>query len=66
MTPEAPLIVQDTKKDERFFDNPLVTGAPHYIFNIVIHLVTRQGDGLGTLCVIDNHQRNFTEGQLET
>ncbi len=42
------LIVPDATKDNRFHDNPLVTP---------------DGFGLGTLCVIDRVPRTLTDGQ---
>jgi serine phosphatase RsbU (regulator of sigma subunit) len=57
------MIVPDSRKDERFFDNPLVKGEPHVIFYAGIPLVSPNGYSLGTLCVIDNKPREFSEKQ---
>ncbi len=59
------LIVEDSREDSRFHDNPLVTGSPYVIFYVGIPLVNPRGLALGTLCVIDNHPRNIEPLQLK-
>ncbi len=56
-----PLIVLDSRIDERFAGNPLVTSAPHVIFYLGFPLITRDGHALGTLCVIDSRPRAMVE-----
>lgn len=43
LEPERLLIVPDTTKDRRFFDNPLVTDNPHIRFYAGAPLLTGQG-----------------------
>ena len=58
-------IIQDTRKDERFYDNPLVTGDPNIIFYAGVPLTNSAGLPLGTLCVIDHKPNTLNETQLK-
>ena len=60
-----PLIVADTLRDERFHDNPYVTGPPHIRFYAGHPLVVGERSRIGTLCLIDDRPREFTDGNVQ-
>ena len=57
--------VQNALEDERFADNPLVTGELDVRFYAGIPLTTSDGLNLGTLCVLDHVPRKLDENQLQ-
>lgn len=56
----SPLIVEDAQTDERFRDNPYVTGNPNIRFYAGIPLETKGGQRVGTLCILDDKPRKIT------
>ena len=58
------MVVPDVKQDERFFDNPLVTGEPHIQFYAGAPLKLPGGQNVGTLCLIDNKPRTLDDIDL--
>ena len=58
-------VVPDASKDERLRNNPQVTGDLHLRFYAGAPLITREGQALGTLCVVDRRPRQLSEAQME-
>tara|TARA_R110002051_G_scaffold172583_1_gene242895 strand:- start:62 stop:1432 length:1371 start_codon:yes stop_codon:yes gene_type:complete len=58
-------MIEDTRLDARFKDNPLVTGRPDIIFYAGVPLKNSLGLPLGTLCVIDHEPRILSKNQIE-
>ena len=52
------MVVPDASADDRFHDNPLVTGPARLRFYAGVRLLSPQGLPLGALCVIDNRPRH--------
>jgi hypothetical protein len=55
--------VQDASKDERFHDNPFVTGEHGIRFYAGCPILSPGGHKIGTICVIDHTPRKLTPQQ---
>jgi PAS domain S-box-containing protein len=64
-TPDSIFLIEDSTKDERFKDNPLVKGDPNVVFYAGVPLVDKEHFALGTLCVIDNKPKKLSDAQLD-
>ena len=60
---EKPLVVNDASHDERFYDNPFVTGAPFIRFYAGAPILV-DGYPLGSVCVIDTEPREISKKHL--
>lgn len=58
------LLVEDASKDERFFDNPDVTGGLKVAFYAGAPIFSPNGYALGSVCAIDNVPRKLTDQQI--
>ncbi|GAB2805737.1 GAF domain-containing protein [Ferruginibacter profundus] len=55
--------VEDAARDDRFFDNPLVSGEHKVRFYAGAPIVSTAGYKLGTICIIDNQPRKLLPEQ---
>jgi diguanylate cyclase (GGDEF)-like protein len=62
---DAPLVVPDLSRDARFAGNPFVCGPPDIRFYAGAPLKLRPGINIGTLCVIDNEPRSFSQEEAD-
>ncbi|HEM7888432.1 MULTISPECIES: GGDEF domain-containing protein [Burkholderia] len=58
------MVIQDALNDDRFHDNPLVTGAPGIRFYAGRPLAAPNGAPIGTLCLIDTRPRSLEPDEL--
>lgn len=60
-----PLIIPDTLQDERFADNPQVTGKPFTRFYAGLPLRGPGGYNIGTLCLMDTKPRDLSADEVK-
>ncbi|WP_339781143.1 ATP-binding protein [uncultured Marinobacter sp.] len=63
VTADSALIVEDATLDDRFRDNPLVTGDMHIRFYAGYPIHAPGGQALGAVCVIDQKPRCFDDNE---
>lgn len=59
------LVVEDASRDPRFCTNPLVLGSPHIRFYAGMPVREPSGYKIGSLCIIDDKPRQFSEKDLD-
>ena len=57
-------VVEDTLKDERFKDNPMVVGKPYIRFYAGVALHDQAGISIGIFCIKDTKPRSLSPGEL--
>jgi len=63
---ENVFVIPDARRDERFYDNPLVTNEPYVTFYAGVPLQSENGYNIGTLCVMDDKPKELNEFQLKS
>ncbi len=63
---EEPFIVSNALEDERFTDNPLVTGPPNIRFYAGCPIHSPEGFRIGTLCIIDPAPKLLDQEDINT
>ena len=59
-------VVEDTRKDARFMNNPFVTGAPYLRFYAGAPLRAAAGLNLGTIAIMGNQPRGMREDEKQS
>jgi len=60
------MVIPDLTRDQRFADNPMVTGTPDLRFYAGAPVFSHAGLPLGTVAVMDREPRTLTVGQEES
>ncbi|GAA4274784.1 GAF domain-containing sensor histidine kinase [Aquimarina gracilis] len=66
LNPETPLIIADTREDQRFNKDIICLENTQVVFYAGFPLVDKEGFALGTLCVMDDKPRELSEKQIES
>lgn len=56
--------MNDTLRDDRFAENPVVIGDPHVRFYAGIPLHAADGARVGAFCIVDSKPRTLSAAQL--
>lgn len=59
------MIVPDASLDERFVNNPVVTGPAKIAFYAGVPLINEDGHALGTICIFDQQAHSLSPNQAE-
>lgn len=62
---DSPYVISDTLNNKLFCNNPLVTDEPSIRFYAGIPIKAINGEKLGTLCIIDQSPREFSDDDVE-
>lgn len=62
--PEAITYAPDTLKDDRFKDNPMVTGPTNIRFYAGVPLINLEGYILGTICIMGHEPKTLDKSQI--
>jgi hypothetical protein len=57
------MVIEDSKKDERFHDNPLVDGDMDVRFYAAAPIISPTGHKLGAICIIDHKPKTLSPEQ---
>lgn len=63
---EDPMVIPDTHDDERFVENPQVTGDPGIRFYAGVPVHSPDGHRVGTLCVFDQQPREVSNEDIKS